>query len=243
MSQEYIPKHVAIIMDGNGRWAKNRNLPRTQGHVEGMRRVEELIEYAQDRGIKVITLFTFSTENWRRPDAEIGVLMNLISTALEKKLKNLKANNVRFLMIGREDRIPKPVLNVLHRAIEETRDNTGIIMNLAFNYGSRNEILDAIRNVTRDAIDGKIAISDISEEMFGQYLYTKDLPDPDLLIRTSGERRISNFLLWQLSYAEFYFTDKFWPDFVIEEFENALKDFASRERRFGNLGGTSNGGQ
>lgn len=230
-----IPRHVAIIMDGNGRWAKRRHLTRAQGHAEGIKRVEEIVAAAQSAGVKVLTLFTFSTENWRRPQTEILMLMDMLTSVLQKKIKMLKENNVRFQVIGREADVPGAVLKTLHTAIKETKDNSGLIVNLAFNYGSRQEIVDAVKAMASAVAQGALRAQDISETTVSRFLYTKDLPDPDLLIRTSGEKRISNFLLWQLSYAELYFTDKFWPEFTKEEFEKAIADYRTRERRYGDL--------
>lgn len=234
-----IPRHVAIIMDGNGRWAKRQHLTRTQGHTEGIKRVEEVVAVAQKIGIKVLTLFTFSTENWRRPESEISILMSMLTNVLQKKIKMLKENNVRFQVIGREESVPGSVLKAFQMAIHETKDNTGLIVNLAFNYGSRQEIIDAVKKIAAAVEKKSLVIADIDEKTITQFLYTKDLPDPDLLIRTSGEKRISNFLLWQLSYSELYFTDKFWPDFTEEEFEKAIADYQKRERRYGDLDGTT----
>ncbi len=230
-----IPRHIAIIMDGNGRWAKQRHLTRTHGHAEGIKRVEEIVAVAQKIGIKVLTLFTFSTENWRRPESEVTILMNMLTNVLQQKIKNLKENNVKFQVIGREDKVPGAVLKTFQMAVSETRSNTGLVVNLAFNYGSRQEILDAVRKIASAVERRSLAVADIDENTIAQFLYTKGLPDPDLLIRTSGEKRISNFLLWQLSYSELYFTDKFWPDFTKEEFEKAIVDYQGRERRYGDL--------
>ena len=237
-----IPRHVAIIMEGNGRWAKRQHLTRTQGHAEGIKRVEEVVAAAQKIGIKVLTLFTFSTENWRRPESEIAILMSMLTNVLQKKIKMLQENNVRFQVIGREESVPRSVLKAFQMAIHETKDNTGLIVNLAFNYGSRQEIIDAVKKIAAAVEKKSLAIADIGEKTIAQSLYTKDLPDPDLLIRTSGEKRISNFLLWQLSYSELYFTDKFWPDFTEEEFEKAIADYQKRERRYGDLAGTTREG-
>ena len=233
--KDKLPQHVAIIMDGNGRWAKSRNLPRTQGHVEGVKRVEEIIEQSYNLGIKVLTLYTFSTENWNRPEHEVNMLMDTLTTVLKNRIKKLKENNVKFQFIGRRDGIPESVLRSITWTMEETKANTGLIVNMAFNYGSRIEILDAVKAIAQAVCDGNLTLSNITEEIFSRALYTKDLPDPDLLIRTSGEKRISNFLLWQLSYTELYFTEKYWPEFNTEEFKKAILDFQSRERRFGNI--------
>lgn len=229
------PQHIAIIMDGNGRWAKSHNLPRTQGHIEGVRRVEEIIHAAAKHGIKVLTVFTFSTENWNRPESEVMLLLNMITTVLQKKQQVLMKLNVKFGLIGRRDQIPPPLLSAIDEIINVTKSNTGMLLNMAFNYGSRIEILDAVRSLASEVREGRMGLDDITEEAFSSKLYTHGMPDPDLLIRTSGEKRISNFLLWQLSYAEFYFTEKFWPEFDTVEFEKALTDFRCRERRFGNV--------
>lgn len=230
-----VPVHVAIIMDGNGRWAKMRNLDRTQGHAEGVKRVEDVISAAGRKGIKVLTFYTFSTENWNRPESEVSLLMNLLTAVINTRINNLKTSNVRFQFMGRRDRIPTAVLSTMERAAQETKENTGLIVNLAFNYGARLELIDAIKSIALEVKLGKLAIDDISEKTVSGHLYTHNLPDPDLLIRTSGEKRISNFLLWQLSYAEFYFTEVLWPDFNESEFNKAIDDYQNRERRFGNL--------
>ena len=235
IKKEKVPQHIAIIMDGNGRWAEGQSLPRTQGHIQGVKRAEEIIDASQEFGIQVITLFTFSTENWDRPESEVSLIMNILTAALERKLPKLKKDNIQFQTIGRTDRIPDPLLKTLTKVIEETKNNTGLIVNLAFNYGARIEIIDAIQCIARSACEGKLKIEDIDEETISSVLYTKGLPDPDLLIRTSGEQRISNFLLWQLSYAEFYFTEKLWPDFSAEEYKNAIINYQARKRRYGKL--------
>lgn len=230
-----VPRHVAIIMDGNGRWAESHSFPRAKGHIEGVRRVEEIIDTAQEIGIKVITLFTFSTENWDRPKNEVSVIMNILAAVLDKKLQKLKNDNIQLRTIGRTERIPRPLLETLKTVINETQNNTGLIVNLAFNYGARVEIIDAVKSIVGLVQKGQLNADEICEDTISQALYTKGLPDPDLLIRTSGEQRISNFLLWQLSYAEFYFTEKFWPDFDSEEFKKAICDYQERERRYGKL--------
>ncbi len=235
MDKEKLPEHVAIIMDGNGRWAKNRHLPRTRGHIEGVRRVEEIVYFANDRGIKVLTLFTFSTENWKRPKHEVSMLMKTLMSVLERKVQELSQKKIRLQFIGKKEGVPSSVIKTINNATELTEHNTGMILNMAFNYGGRLEILDAVKGIALAVKNNQLTISDITEEIFSQFLYTQGLPDPDLLIRTSGEKRISNFLLWQLSYAEFYFTDKFWPDFDQEEFEKALAEFKKRERRYGRV--------
>ena len=230
-----VPRHVAIIMDGNGRWAESQSLPRAKGHIEGVRRVEEIIDVAQEIGIEVVTLFTFSTENWDRPEHEVSLIMNILTAVLDKKLQKLKNDNIQLRMIGQKERIPKTLFETIATVIDETKNNTGLIVNLAFNYGARVEIIDAVKSIAKSVQTGQLNIEDICEDTISQSLYTNGLPDPDLLIRTSGERRISNFLLWQLSYAEFYFTEKFWPDFGANEFKGAILDYQKRERRYGKL--------
>ncbi len=232
---DILPKHVAIIMDGNGRWAQKRQLSRSQGHIEGVKRVDDIIDTVDAMGIKVLTLFTFSTENWKRPGSEVSMLMNIIDAVLKKKLNKLKKRNMVFNIIGRKERIPEPVITSINRVIKETQYNTGLVVNLAFNYGSRLEIIDAVKEIASQVQLGKLQLEDIDEELFSRFLYTKNLPDPDLLIRTSGEARISNFLLWQLSYSELYFTDVLWPDFDSKEFEKAILDYQQRDRRFGKV--------
>jgi undecaprenyl diphosphate synthase len=230
-----IPKHIAIIMDGNGRWAKKRHLPRTMGHREGVKRVDEIVEAAGRMKIEILTLYAFSTENWSRPNNEVSFLMDLMVEMLRKKLKKLQDNNVRLQMIGRRDNVPASVLSALDEVMAATKNNSGLILNLAFNYGARQEIIDAFQRIAQSVQSGELNAEQIGEETIDRALYTKDLPDPDLLIRTSGEQRISNFLLWQLSYAELYFTSKLWPEFTIKELEKAVVDFQNRERRYGDV--------
>lgn len=232
---ENIPKHIAIIMDGNGRWAKNHGLPRFAGHKKGIDNIENIIKAAKDLGVKVITLFAFSTENWLRPKSEVNLLMNSLDNFLKNRLSDLNKNNISLRVSGRNHPVPEKVLISLKNAEIKTKNNDGIILNLAFNYGSRQEIVDAVKKIVQDAKDNKLNINDFDENKFSEYLYTKGLPDPDLLIRTSGEQRISNFLLWQLSYAEFYFTDKYWPDFSKEDLKKAILVYQNRERRYGNI--------
>ncbi len=235
MNFKIIPQHVAIIMDGNGRWAQTRRLPRTQGHIEGVKRVEEIVYSAHRRGIQVLTLYTFSTENWNRPAQEVSMLMRTLINVIKHKIKKLDQDNFCVRFIGRQEGVPPEVIRTMQEATQQTRNNSGLILNIAFNYGGRQEILDATQAIVSAVKNNKLKPSDLNDKIFSQYLYTNGLPDPDLLIRTSGERRISNFLLWQLSYAELYFTDKFWPDFNEAEFEKALLDFQARERRYGNV--------
>jgi undecaprenyl diphosphate synthase len=231
----HLPRHIAVIMDGNGRWATRHHLPRFRGHLEGVRRVEEIVAEANKLGIEVLTLFTFSTENWCRPSQEIGMLMNTLCSVLDKKAKKLMKGNIKLRCLGRRGEVPQRVLKTLDHVSKLTKNNTGMILNLAFNYGSRLEIVDAVKKIALAAQKGQLNIDEIDEELFSQALYTKGLPDPDLLLRTSGERRLSNFLLWQLSYAEFYFSEKFWPDFGKKEFREAILDYQKRERRYGHI--------
>ncbi len=230
-----IPKHVAIIMDGNGRWAKARGLPRTAGHYAGINRVKEIIKSADELGIKVITFFAFSAENWSRPKGEVGLLMRYLNNFLNRQINELKKNNIRFIAIGQDKPIPDYLQAKLKDAREKTKANTGMTVVLALNYGSRQEIIDAVKKVASAAIKGKIDIGELNTDNFNDYLYTAGIPDPDFLIRTSGEMRISNFLLWQLSYAELYFSKKYWPDFRKEDLAEAIKIYQKRQRRFGNI--------
>jgi undecaprenyl diphosphate synthase len=236
LDKNNIPKHVAFIMDGNGRWAKQRGLPRTAGHKAGIDRVRDIIKAASDLGIKVVTLFAFSTENWSRPRSEVSLLMRALNSFLEREIKELNKNNIRFMVIGRDKPIPQYLLSKIKKAKQETKDNTGLIFVLALNYGSRQEIIDAVKTYTDAVMKGKANLDDLDIGSFSDYLYTAGLPEPDLLIRTSGEMRISNFLLWQLSYAELYFPEKFWPDFGKKDLEEAIEIYQKRERRFGRTG-------
>lgn len=238
MSENPLPEHVAIIMDGNGRWAKIRNFPRFKGHWEGVDRVEDVAHAANNMGIKYLTLFTFSTENWRRPQEEVSMLMKTVCTVLETRIEKLLKVNIRIGFVGRRQELPQEVLQSIDKAVAITKNNTGLTLNLAFNYGGRVEILDSVRKIASAVKSGEMAISDINEKFFSDSLYTAGVPDPDLLIRTSGEKRISNFLLWQLAYSELYFTEKFWPDFGEKEFKKAIADYQKRERRFGKSAAT-----
>jgi undecaprenyl diphosphate synthase len=229
------PRHVAIIMDGNGRWAKARGMGRTQGHLEGVKRVEEIIKAACEIGIKYLTIYAFSTENWSRPPDEVTMIMRTFILVLGQKTKELKKNGVRINFIGRRQGVPQEVLNAMDEATLVTKDNSTMTLNIAFNYGARGEIVDAVKSIYTQVLEGRIKADDINENLIASHLYTKGQPDPDLLIRTSGEMRISNFLLWQLSYVEIYFTDKYWPEFNEEEFLKALASFAQRERRWGRV--------
>jgi undecaprenyl diphosphate synthase len=235
MEKNQLPRHVAIIMDGNGRWAKARGMSRTQGHLEGVKRVEEIIKAASDMGIGYLTIYAFSTENWNRPQDEVSMIMRTFIMVLGQKARELRDKGVRINFIGRRHGMPQEVLKAVDEAMSITCKNTGMTLNIAFNYGARGEIIDAVKSISAQVMEGKLKIDDIDEASFSAHLYTKGQPDPDLLIRTSGEERISNFLLWQLSYAELYFTNKYWPEFNEEEFSKALSDYAQRDRRWGKV--------
>ncbi|HHI97051.1 MAG TPA: isoprenyl transferase [Thermodesulfatator atlanticus] len=235
LDPEKIPAHVAIIMDGNGRWAKARRLPRVMGHREGMKSVRAVVETARKIGIKVLTLYAFSKENWQRPQDEVSFLMRLLAEYLQKEVDELHQKDIQIRAIGEIELLPKEVYELLVQAIKKTSQNQGMILNLALSYGGRAEIAHAAREIARACLAGKLKIEEVDEALFASYLYTKDLPDPDLLIRTSGELRLSNFLLYQCAYTELYFTPTLWPDFREKEFLEALKDYQRRERRFGKL--------
>ena len=228
-----IPKHIAIIMDGNGRWAKERGLPRIAGHREGINSVREITRICGEIGVKYLTLFTFSTENWNRPKREVKALMTLLLSTIKKEIKELHNNNVKFSTIGDISILPKSTEKGIKEGIELTFNNSGLNLILALNYGSRQEILSAVNNIISDINKKDIEIDSIDENIFSSYLYTNNCPDPDLLIRTSGELRISNFLLWQSAYTEMYLTDTYWPSFRENELFQAILDFQNRERRFG----------
>lgn len=232
-----IPRHVAIIMDGNGRWAAQRGKPRTFGHEAGVRAVKEVVKASSELGIKFLTLYTFSVENWKRPKEEVDALMSLLSRTTRRELKELIKNDVKLITTGRISALSLTRRMALADAVKKTRNNQGLVLNLALNYGGRTEILDAVKAISNSVKAGILDIHDIDEELFSTFLYTSNLPDPDLLIRTSGELRISNFLLWQTSYTELYVIDTLWPDFGREELFKAIADFQRRERRFGEVTG------
>ena len=229
-----IPRHVAIIMDGNGRWAERRGLPRSKGHRAGADAVSRTLVCARELGVRMLTLYAFSTENWKRPAAEVSALMSLLVEFLTRKLPELQREKVRLRTIGRTAGLPEAARRTLLDAVYATRENAEFTLNLALNYGGRAEIADAAARIAADAAAGKLAPDKVDEAVFARYLYLPDLPDPDLLIRTSGEMRLSNFLLWELAYTELYVTDCLWPDFSREEFAKALDAYAHRDRRFGN---------
>ena len=232
-----IPRHVAVIMDGNGRWAEKNKVTRLSGHNQGMYTMKEIIKRADVLGIKYLTVYAFSTENWKRSQEEVGGIFNLLVKFVGSELAELSANNVKVHILGDYTKVPQSAVKSIEKAVNTTKDNTGLQFNIALNYGSRAEITRAARRVAEEAAAGRIRIEDIDENMLAGYLYTGDengnIPDPDLIIRTSGEQRLSNFLLWQAAYSEFTFTDSLWPDFTAEEFERMIEEFSHRKRRFG----------
>jgi len=231
-----IPQHVAIIMDGNGRWAKKRGLPRSAGHLAGVKTVRRIVETSSNIGIKFLTMYAFSTENWKRPKDEVSTIMSLFKIYLKKEISTFNKNDVRLNVIGNTEDLSDDLQKILDNALKKTSANKGLTFTLAINYGSRQEIINAVKNIVNDVEKG-IITRDINESIISRYLYTSDLPDPDLLIRTSGEMRISNFLLWQLSYAEIWVTDTYWPDFEQTEYIKAILDYQNRQRRFGKHNG------
>jgi undecaprenyl diphosphate synthase len=230
-----IPRHVAIIMDGNGRWAKAKNMIRVQGHRAGAESVREVVKAAGEFGVKYLTLYAFSVENWSRPKSEVNTLMGLLKNFLSDELPELMKNNVRLQAIGRLSDLPDNVRDQLHECIQATRENTGLILILALSYSGRVEIIEAVHSIIREIKLGHLDSAQIDEQVFNHHLYTRYYPDPDLLIRTSGEMRLSNFLLWQLSYTEIYITPTLWPDFRRQNFAEALIDYGNRQRRFGSV--------
>lgn len=235
MKKSKVPEHIAFIMDGNGRWAKRRGLARIEGHARGLNRIREVIKTAQDVGVKYLTFYAFSSENWKRPAAEVGFLMKACENFIRDELPGLIKGDISLRHIGRLDGLPPSLQQSITRACELTRNNRKLTIQLAFNYGSRQEIVEAVRKISADVTAGVFTIDAIDEDMISRYLYTSGVPDPDLLIRTSGEMRISNFLLWQLSYAEFYCIERCWPDFDRRQFLKAVAEFQKRSRRFGGV--------
>lgn len=233
--EDNTPDHIAIIMDGNGRWARKRGLPRVAGHKEGVTAVVKIVKAAVKCNVKVLTLYTFSTENWKRPKNEVESILRLPKEFLHLYLPDLISNNVRIEAIGDMENLPANTREAIQYAMNRTRDNDGLQLNFALNYGSRNEVLKAMKKMLTDINDAKLSVDDLDEQYFSRYLDTADLPDPDLLIRTGGEKRLSNFLLWQLAYTEFWFTDVLWPDFSEKEFLHALEEYRQRKRRYGGL--------
>lgn len=235
MESMRVPEHVAIILDGNGRWAKKRFLPRNMGHAQGSKTVEKIIEDAFDMGIKYLTVYAFSTENWRRPKDEVDALMKLLRNYLKTCIKRANKNNMRVRVIGDVTGLSEDLREKIEQLEEASKGNTGINFTIALNYGSRDEMIRAMKKMAGDLLAGTLKKEDITEDVFAGYLDTKGIPEPDLMIRTSGEQRLSNFMLWQLAYTEFYFTDVLWPDFNKKELKKAVEYYNGRERRFGGI--------
>ena len=230
-----IPQHIAVIMDGNGRWAKEQGKPRTYGHYAGAERLKEIVRIADNIGVKALSAYAFSTENWKRPAAEVNFIMKLLDRYLTNEIETFQKNNVCVRFMGSREGLPKNVQEKMDNAIQQTKHNTGIILNLAINYGGQAEILQAVKKIAAEVKDGLLSIDEINLTSFENYLYTKDLPPLDLLIRTGGDSRVSNFMLWQIAYAEIWNTEIYWPDFSSEYFLQAVRDFQKRDRRFGGL--------
>ena len=230
-----IPKHIGIIMDGNGRWANNRFLPRIAGHKEGMNRVVDIVEECCKIGVKTLTLYAFSTENWKRPEDEVKGLMNILVIYINSQLKRILENNIVFRVIGDYSKLPSSIVKLLDNSIDKSKNNTGMVLNIALNYGGRAEIISSIKDLFDDISKGNFSIDDLNEENFKNYLYTKENSEVDLMIRTGNEKRISNFLIYHLAYSEFYFTDILWPEFYAENLYDAIYDFQNRNRRFGGI--------
>ena len=233
MPDALVPSHVAIIMDGNGRWAKKRKLPRTAGHREGVKVTQEIIKACGKAGVKYLTLFAFSSENWKRPKSEVSALMDLFLQSLQNEVQNLLENGVRLRFFGKKDEFSSKLYEQIQNAEDITKKNDKLNLNIAANYGGKWDILQATKNIVENVINGSLSIEDIDESIFDDYLVTMNMPAPDLFIRTGGEMRISNFLLWQLAYTELYFSEKLWPEFNVEELEKAFESFKMRQRRYG----------
>lgn len=229
-----VPSHVAIIMDGNGRWAKNRGLKRTNGHKKGAEALKKISEYVYDKHIKILSVFAFSTENWKRDKEEVDYLMNLFIKAFKENFEVVKKKNVKVIFSGVKEKLSDKVIKQMDKMMEDTKDNKNGIFNICLNYGGQDEIVEATKKISKEVVNGNIDIKDINKDMFNKYLFN-DLPPIDLMIRTSGEYRISNFMLWQMAYAELYFTDTLWPDFDEKEFDKALDSYNKRDRRFGGV--------
>ena len=235
LDQERMPRHVAIIMDGNGRWAKNRGLPRLAGHNAGMKAMKKIVDHSDKLGIRYLTVYAFSTENWKRSLAEVSGIFKLLVTYVNSDLKGLIENNVKVQVLGDYSTLPKDAVKSLEKTLEETKNNTGLQFNIALNYGGRDEIRRSVQTLAEKVAQGALQPEEITEEMFSGYLDTREVPDPDLLIRTSGELRLSNYLMWQLAYTEFYFTDIPWPAFTKENLWQAIEKYNKRERRYGGV--------
>lgn len=232
-SQGKVPNHIAVIMDGNGRWASEQGLKRTKGHLEGIESVRDIVKASVQLGLKHITLYAFSIENWKRPASEVTILMKLLETYLKKEFKEINENNIKLNAIGRLNSLPTSVNKLLHKIIAQTKNNTGLTLTLALSYSGRWDIVRAVQMLSLDVRRGKLSPEDITDDLFSKYLQTNNLPDPDLLIRTSGEMRLSNFMLWEMAYSEIYITEKYWPSFRRNDFFEAILNFQRRERRFG----------
>ncbi|MFH2012374.1 MAG: isoprenyl transferase [Pseudomonadota bacterium] len=243
LNKDKLPRHIAVIMDGNGRWAKKRKLRRISGHKKGLEVVKEAVKTCRELGIEFLTLYAFSVENWNRPKSEVNALMGLLKSYLLSELDEMLENDIRLNAIGDLEDLPKSVGKILTDTIERTKTCKGMVLNLALSYGGRNDIIHAVSKIISDCEANKIKSENVTEELFPNYLFTAGIPDPDLLIRTSGEYRISNFMLWQIAYTEIYITDTLWPDFKKEDLIEALLDFQSRERRFGLTSGQIKGGK
>lgn len=230
-----VPQHIAIILDGNGRWAKAKGMPRNYGHTQGSKNVEKICEIAYKMGVKYLTVYAFSTENWNRPKSEVDALMTLLRNYMKTCLKTAEKNRMKVRVIGDKSRLDEDIRTRIEELEEASRNNDGLNFQIAINYGSRDEMIRAMKKMVKECEDGKLTSEEITEEKFESYLDTHDIPDPDLLIRTSGEQRLSNYLLWQLAYTEFYFTDVPWPDFTKEELEKAIEQYNSRDRRYGGI--------
>lgn len=233
MDNPKMPSHIAIVMDGNGRWAQGKKLPRLAGHNAGMIAMKEIVKASSTLGIKHLTVYAFSTENWKRSVEEVNGIFKLLIIYIEKELKELHENNVKVKILGNYQRLPKEAVNSLERTLQVTQNNTGLQFNIALNYGGRDEILSAVKSIAGEVEMGRIIVEDINEATISDNLYTAGVPDPDLVIRTSGEIRLSNFLLWQCAYSEFVFTDVLWPDFTRAEYEKAIEEYQNRKRRYG----------
>lgn len=230
-----VPQHIAIILDGNGRWAKKKGMPRSYGHTQGSKNVERICEDAYKMGVKYLTVYAFSTENWKRPKDEVDTLMNLLRSYMKTCLKTAEKNRMRVRVIGDKTALDADIQKRIAELEEATKDNDGLCFQIALNYGSRDEMLRAMKRMAADCVDGKVGLEQVDEALFETYLDTHDIPDPDLMIRTSGEQRLSNYLLWQLAYSEFYFTDVLWPDFTKEDLAKAIEYYNCRDRRFGGV--------
>ncbi|MBM7555373.1 isoprenyl transferase [Halanaerobacter jeridensis] len=237
INKEEVPKHIAVIMDGNGRWAEKKDLVRTQGHKKGVSTLKKIVKLANQLGVEYFTAYAFSTENWKRPQEEVEFLMDLFKEVFAQELETFKKENIKVNIIGYKDRLPQSVSKKANRLVAETKDNTGLELNIALDYGGQAEIVESTKKIIEDVQAGNLSTAELTEEKFSDYLYTAGQKDVDLLIRPGGEKRISNFLLWQIAYSELYFTATYWPDFKEEEFKAAIKEYQKRNRRFGGIKG------